>query len=131
MELLEKYIEELKLELSIDEMNVSEVQRRLPARRHYWTARLIRHKHDLININKEKHQREREIAEKLREKSVTRLSIPESLKMAKNSSEMMELTNKCKELELIIEFLEKTEKNLTSMAWDIKNIVELMKLEML
>jgi hypothetical protein len=51
--------------------------------------------------------------------------------MAKGSSEMTELTNKCKELELIIEFLEKTEKNLTSMVWDIKNIVELMKLEML
>lgn len=131
MELLQKYIEDIKLEVSIDEMNVSEVQRRLPARRHFWAARLITHKSELNKLQREKQSRVKEIADELRSKSVARISIPESLKMANGSDEITKITDRCKELELVIEFLEKTEKNLNSMVWDIKNIVELMKLEML
>lgn len=131
MELLEKYIEELKQELVIDEMNVSAVQRRLPARRHYWAARLIRHKYELYKLKKGKDQEEQRIAKELREKAVVKLSIPESLNVARKSEALKDMSDKIFELELIIELLEKAEKNLSSIVWDIKNIVALMQMETL
>ena len=44
-------------------------------------------------------------------------------------AEMNTLNNKIKELEYVIELLEKVEKNFNSMTYDIKNIVEILKLE--
>jgi hypothetical protein len=129
--LLDKYIEELKRELVIDEMNVSAVQRRLPARRHFWAARLIQHKRDIFRLKKEKDEIEQRIAKELREKSVTKLSIPESISIAKKSSGVRDISEKLYELELVVELLEKAEKNLSSMVWDIKNIVALIQMETL
>jgi hypothetical protein len=129
--LLDKYIEELKQELVIDEMNVSAVQRRLPARRHFWAARLIQHKRDIFRLKKEKDEIEQKIAKELREKSVTKLSIPESISIAKKSSGVRDISEKLYELELVVELLEKAEKNLSSMVWDIKNIVALIQMETL
>ncbi len=131
MNLLDKYIEELKQELVIDEMNVSAVQRRLPARRHFWAARLIQHKRDIFRLKKEKDEIEQKIAKELREKSVTKLSIPESISIAKKSSGVRDISEKLYELELVVELLEKAEKNLSSMVWDIKNIVALIQMETL
>jgi hypothetical protein len=129
--LLDKYIEELKQELVIDEMNVSAVQRRLPARRHFWAAGLIQHKRDIFRLKKEKDEIEQKIAKELREKSVTKLSIPESISIAKKSSGVRDISEKLYELELVVELLEKAEKNLSSMVWDIKNIVALIQMETL
>jgi len=129
--LLDKYIEELKQELVIDEINVSAVQRRLPARRHFWAARLIQHKRDIFRLKKEKDEIEQRIAKELREKSVTKLSIPESISIAKKSSGVRDISEKLYELELVVELLEKAEKNLSSMVWDIKNIVALIQMETL
>ncbi len=131
MNLLDKYIEELKQELVIDEMNVSAVQRRLPARRHFWAAGLIQHKRDIFRLKKEKDEIEQKIAKELREKSVTKLSIPESISIAKKSSGVRDISEKLYELELVVELLEKAEKNLSSMVWDIKNIVALIQMETL
>ena len=131
MDLLDKYIEELKQELVIDELNVTNVQRRLPARRHFWAARLIQHKRDIFRLKREKDEIEQRIAKELREKSVTKLSIPESISIAKKSSGVKNILEKLYELELVVELLENAEKNLSSMVWDIKNIVALIQMETL
>ena len=131
MSLLEKYINELTEELRIDDMNVGEVQKRLPARRHFWAARLINHKRDLLHLQNKRKTRTVQIAEKLRTESVISLTRPEASKMAYECDEIMNMTNEIHELELIIEFLEKTEKNLNSMSFDLKNVVALMQMEML
>ena len=44
---------------------------------------------------------------------------------------MVELQANIDEQELIIELLEKTEKTFSSLSFDIKNIVEIMKMETL
>jgi hypothetical protein len=41
MELLKKYIEEITKDLQLDDFNIKESQMRLPARKHFWVARLI------------------------------------------------------------------------------------------
>ena len=44
---------------------------------------------------------------------------------------MIDMQNSIDDQELIIEFLEKTEKVFTSLSFDIKNIIEIMKMETL
>ena len=44
---------------------------------------------------------------------------------------MIDMQYSIDEQELIIEFLEKTEKVFTSLSFDIKNIIEIMKMETL
>ena len=44
-------------------------------------------------------------------------------------TEVIELNKKIKELEYVIELLEKVEKNFNSMTYDIKNVIEILKLE--
>jgi len=39
------------------------------------------------------------------------------------------LNKKIKELEYVVELLEKVEKNFNSMTYDIKNVIEILKLE--
>jgi len=131
MDLLEKYIEELKAELVIDEMNVGEVQRRLPARRHHWAARLIRHKRELNKLLREIDVRANVIAAKLKDESPTRLSWSQTKGAAMQSVEIIKYKQQIEDLELIIEFLEKSEKNLSSIQWDIKNIIAIRQLELL
>ena len=41
MELLQQYINEIGKDLVLDDFNLKESQLRLPARKHYWVARLI------------------------------------------------------------------------------------------
>ena len=44
---------------------------------------------------------------------------------------MIDIQNRIEEQELIVEFLEKTEKTFSSLSFDIKNIVEIIKMETL
>jgi hypothetical protein len=44
---------------------------------------------------------------------------------------MVEISQKINEEELIIEFLEKTEKTFTSMTYDISNIIKVIQIETL
>ena len=131
MSLLERYINELTEELKIDDMNIGDVQKRLPSRRHFWAARLINHKRDLLLLQDKRKSRTVIIANELQSAAAVHLTKPEAQKMAYECDEIMTMTREIHELELIIEFLEKTEKNLNSMSFDLKNIIALMQMEML
>ena len=41
MELLKKFIEDVGKDLVLDDFNLKEAQMRLPARKHFWVARLM------------------------------------------------------------------------------------------
>ena len=44
---------------------------------------------------------------------------------------MLDVQRRIDEQELIVEFLEKTEKTFSSLSFDIKNIIEIIKMETL
>lgn len=131
MELLERYIQEITNDLKVDELNIKDVQMRLPSRKHFWAARLIKHKIDLSKIKQDKDKTRRDLIQKVSQTTPVKLSLPSLEKTVDSLEEMEELKTCIREHELIIELLEKTEKNFNSMTFDIKNIIELMKLEQL
>jgi hypothetical protein len=126
---LEDYITELENDLKFDELNLKDYQQRLPGIKHKWAGRCIRHKLELITLKKNRDKLKRAIVDKINEMSPVKLTAPVAERTAENSNELTEADAKIKEIELVIELLEKSERTLNSTSYDIKNLIDIMKLE--
>jgi len=127
--LLEDYITELENDLKIDEIIIKDYQLKLPGIKHKWAGRCIRHKLEVIKLRKQRELHKKTLVDKIQEQSPVKLALPVIERTAEKHSEIIELDNKLKELELVIELLEKSERTLSSTSYDIKNIIEIIKLE--
>jgi len=127
--LLDEYIKELENDLKIDELILKDYQLKLPGIKHKWAGRCIRHKLELIDLKKRRELIKKELVEKIQEQSPVKLAIPVIERTAEKHSDIVEADTKIKQTELIIELLEKSEKTLSSTSYDIKNLVDIIKLE--
>tara|TARA_R110000824_G_scaffold171392_2_gene348918 strand:- start:2130 stop:2546 length:417 start_codon:yes stop_codon:yes gene_type:complete len=130
MDTLSKYIEELTQDVYIDEFNVRDKQMMLPGIKHKWAGRQIRCKLKLRDIIYNRRKIIDKAVRKIIEESPVKLSIPVAENRVKDMDTIKDINNQIGETELLIEFLEKTDKTLNSMTWDIKNICDIMKLEL-
>ena len=129
MELLERYISELTGDVHIDEFSMKDVQMKLPAIKHKWTGRLMRTRAENSKLFRKKKQLIKVLTEKLVESSPMRLSVPIAEKKVLEIDDVTDIDQQIKDNEVIILFLEKSERILNSMTFDIKNLTEIMKLE--
>jgi hypothetical protein len=131
MEMLKKYIDQIKEDLTIDEFNLKEVQMRLPARKHFWVARLMDAKIARQKLLARKKSIKREITDRVINESVIKLQ-PQSVdQIAENTPDIEKINEKLKELDFTIEYLEKAEKIFSTIHWEIKNIIQIQQLEQL
>jgi len=126
---LDNYIEELKVDTRVDAFNLKDVQMALPAVKHKWVGRLIRAKQEILKLETERKKKKDSLIKKLQEQSPITLSEVAAGKTIECHELLSEIDNKIKELKLVIELLEETKKTLSAMTFDIKNIVEIIKLE--
>jgi len=131
MELLEKYVKEIEEDLKIDEFNIKDSSLKAPGRKHYWVSRLIHHKRNLIKLEIERNKLSKKLIKELSVQTPVKLSTATLAATVSESDTIKNFTTQIEEEKLIIEFLEKTEKTFSSLTYDIKNIVEIMKLEQL
>ena len=131
MKIIDQYKNEIESELHVDEFNLKDVSMKTPGRKHYWVCKLIQHKKNLLNLKSERYELKKEIIKLIHQESPIKVTAPVAEKTAYQHEKMIEMQQKIDEQELIIEFLEKTEKNYTSLSFDIKNIIEIMKMEQL
>lgn len=131
MSLLEQYISEIEKDLQINEFNLKESSMKTPARKHYWVSKLINHKKNLNKLRKERDNLKKTVVRQIIEESPIKVTVPTAEKASYNHEKMIELSDKIKNEELLIEFLEKTEKTFSAVGFDIKNIIEIMKMEQL
>lgn len=129
MELLNKYIEELTQDTHMDEFNVRDVQLKLPGIKHKWAGRQIRAKIELSSLKNKRFRHINSLTDSLVEASPVTISRPTAQKKVLTHESIVEMDLKIQELEHIINFLEKTDKTLSSMTFDIRNLTEIMKLE--
>lgn len=127
--LLEDYIKELENDLKISELELKDYQLRLPGVKHKWAGRCIRHKLELNDLRKKRDLLKRTLVEKLQEQSPVKLNLPVAERTVEKHSELVDMDNNIKQLELIVELLEKSEKTLSSTSYDLKNIIDIIKLE--
>lgn len=126
-----QYIDEMEKDVQVDELCMKEVQMRLPAIKHKWVGRLIRHKHTIKQLWGKKVQLKNEIKEKMKQDSKYGVSDAGLDKLIEKQQPVVDIVNDIQENELIVEFLEKSEKVLSSLSFDLKNLVEIIKLETL
>lgn len=131
MKIIDQYKKEIEEELHVDEFNIKDVSMKTPGRKHFWVCKLIQHKRNLLNLKAERYNLKKELVKLIQKESPVKVTTPVAEKTAYQHEKMVELQHRIDEQELIIEFLEKTEKTFTSLSFDIKNIIEIMKMEQL
>ena len=129
VELLKKYFEEVGKDLVLDDFNIKEQSMRLPARKHYWVAQLIKAKIERNQTFEKKKKLKKDITKELIATSPVKLSQSAAEQAAERHESLSTLTSKIKELDLIIEYLEKVSHVMNQMGFDIKNAIEIMKME--
>ena len=131
MELLKKYMDEIGQDLVVDDFNLKEVQMRLPARKHFWVARLMDAKVEKNRLVLKKKRLKKELTKKVINESPIKISISTAEQHAERHESILQITELVNEYIVIVEYLEKCEKVLSSMSFDLKNIVEINKMEQL
>lgn len=129
MDVLDKYISELEEDTKLDVFKVRDVQCMLPGIKHKWIGRLIRHKQKSQTLEQELNEKRNQIATLLTNQADYKLSRPMAEKAAEKHNEVVDIKNRIKDNKSVVELLEKTERVLSSMTYDIKNLVEIMKIE--
>lgn len=121
------YKEAIEKDLKIDQFNIHNKINEIPSLKHYWVAKLIESKIELKQLQRKKSDLIKKV------QSSTDVGIKISTQSAKEilskSPVIAEINDEIEELELIIEYLEKAEKIFSSTTFDLKNAIELMKME--
>ncbi len=131
MELLKRYKEEIGNDLIINDFNIKDVQLKLPSRKHFWVARLIDAKIEHSRLIKKRKLLKAALVKKIMQESPVKLTQSTAESAADSLDEMQNINDSIREYDFIIEYLEKVEKIMSSMHWEITNIVELNRLEQL
>jgi hypothetical protein len=131
MELLRKYINEIGQDLVLDDFNIKEAQMRLPARKHFWVARLMEAKIKRNSLIRDKKKIKKELVKKVITDSPVRISQLAAESAAEKHESIDSLNKGIAEQDTIIEYLEKVEKIMGNMHWEIKNIIDINKMEQL
>ena len=127
--LIEKYNEDIKKYVTVDEFNMKQIQMDLPATRHYWVGRLMYHKQEILKLKKLRKEAVKKVADRIQAESPVGMS-ERSLEHATNSHPILsKIDGQIAEHELIVEYLGKIEANFRSISFDIKNLIEIVKLE--
>lgn len=127
LEIFEKYKLELEIDTQVDELNVKDIQMKLPAIKHKWVARLIQAKADLRKLTNMRIK----AMEQLKSRVNSPITLPET--NIANAASKQELVRRIDiqitQQELIIDYLSRVEQIMKSFTYDIKNIIDIMRME--
>jgi len=126
---IKKLISEIEADTKVDELNLREVQFKLPAIKHKYAGMLIRAKIELNEKKKKYEESKKSLVKKIKDSSPVKLTLNVMNDAADETPNLRNINDEIKNLQLVIELLEKTEKTIASMTFDIKNIIEIQKLE--
>jgi hypothetical protein len=126
---LDEYIKELENDLKIDELYLKDYSLKLPGIKHKWAGRCVRHKLELLSLKNEKEKLKKDVKNKLLRESPVKPTLPVLDKLVESTDEIKDFDKKISELGLVVELLEKAEKTLSSASYDLKNLIDIIKLE--
>lgn len=129
MSLLQRYIQELEEDVRLDELNLKDAALTLPGKKAKWVSRLMLEKSSLIELSKKKDKILNTVIEEIKKESPVKLTYPTLKDAAERHTAVAELNLELKEKEGVIEFLERVDKTIHSIGFDIKNLIELIKME--
>lgn len=137
MQDLEKVVEiiakEYRDDVYLDQLNLREMELRAPSLKGKWSEMRWRHRAKLFNVKQTRDDMVNpNMVRMVREKKETEghsMTLKSAELLIKNSSKYKELNGKVERLEIICGFLESCEKNMQSIGFDIKNLVDTIKID--
>ena len=122
-------MEDIGQDLILNDLNLKEQQQRLPARKHFWVGRLIEAKIKRNELIATKSKLKKDLVKKVIEDSPVRINQSSAEAATEKYESVSKLNKDIKEQDTIIEYLEKVEKILGNMHWEIKNVIDMNKME--
>jgi hypothetical protein len=127
-ELIKKYQTQYEEFAKITDFNLEDVTRRVPSEKHFWVCRLIDAKIEKDKLYKLKASTKHILQKRIMEESPVALN-KQVLDDLDKTPSLEAINQKIKEQEYLIEYLEKLVSQITFIGNDIKNILELRKLQ--
>lgn len=124
-----KIVKDITEDLKIDRMNLDEKTLRIPSIKHFWVAKLYTTKIRILTLEKKKKAR----IDELKNGYVSEIGLSKTSMMQNlNSDEqIMKINEEMEELKLIVDYLEDAKFVLGRVTDDLKNRIELEKVERL
>jgi hypothetical protein len=127
-ETIKKYQQQYEEFCKIDDFTLEDRTKRVPAEKHFWVCRLIDAKIEKDKLYRSKASTKNILQKKIMEESPVVLN-KQVLDDLDKTPSLENINQKIKEQEYLIEYLEKLVSQITFIGNDIKNILELKKLE--
>jgi hypothetical protein len=129
MEVLQKYITELEIDVKLDELNLKESALTLPAKKAKWVSRLMIEKKNLNDLLASRSIHIKTIVNQIKNESPIKLTGPSLERAAEQHESIKKIDNSIELQKHVVDFLERVERTIHSIGFDIKNLIELIKME--
>lgn len=125
----EKIVQDIEKDIKIDRMNMDEKSLQIPSIKHYWVAELYRKKIYMQKLEKKK----KEELKRFQANHVGEIGLSKTgfVQQANNDERIMKINELIEETKIIIEYLEDVKFVLGRVTDDLKNRIELEKVERL
>lgn len=133
-EKLEQYSKEITEDLKLNEMVIQQKSFEIPQRKHYWVTKLILETQELNRLERKKKALEKTALEKTaleKQEPLVQMSIASMKNVIANTKPMQEITQEIEDQKMLVEYLNKVEKIFAYITNDVKNIIEIMQLQVL
>ncbi len=128
--LFEKYHAELTEDLELDDFTLKDKQMKLPTIKHKWVGRLIQQRYEKDRLEQARKRAISKLIGKFRSESVVAVSDRTLALQAEEHELVQTIDERIRNCANIILYLEKCEKVLSQTGFDIKNIIDIRKLEL-
>lgn len=128
---IEMYQKEVVNDLKINDMTLSDKSFEIPQKKHYWVTKLILEKQELMKLERNKKQLEKEVMKMQKDELPVTLSKQSMRGAVYNTQTMQTITQQIDDQKLLVEYLEKVEKIFSFITNDVKNIVEVKQMELM
>jgi hypothetical protein len=128
MEIIKRYQEQYSEFADLNDFNLEERAKRVPAEKHFWVCRLIDAKIEKDRLIKQKDATKSQLVDKVVSESPVKLN-KQIVGDIDDAPSLKALNQKIREHDFLIEYLTKVVDLITYISQDIKNITEIKKLQ--
>ena len=114
----------------IDDINLLEKLKQVPAQKHFWSARLLETKKELSKLEKAKFKiKSALVREKVMDSPVTVSITKALLDKVENDPRLEDINDKIADTKLTVELLTNAFSNISFISQDFKNILEAIRMQ--
>ena len=130
MEVLDNYIAELQTDLLIERFSLDDKVMKVPGIKGKWLSRLSKHRKDYKNFDRLMGEAKAKLMREYEKNSDISYTKATLEKIILDNDVMVKIKRSLDNERIIIEFCEKSLTIVSSMTYDVKNIIEWSKLEL-